>query len=258
MSHGSKTPFNPANSPSERFFSGIGIARGSRVLDIGCGNGDLSRLLARIVGPEGEVVGIDSSEPALAMARGVDNLPGMAPIEYRTANLSADLPDMGTFDAITARRVLMYLPDATATLSRLLALARPGAMLAFQEHSRANLPFAAGPLPLHRQLYDWMWNTIVAERGDVKLALGLVERLRALGLSIIEARGETILMQPGEPSFLPVLTRMMLPRLIEGGVATAEEVQLETLAERIEQERQSVGGTIMWDQAFLVAARVAG
>jgi hypothetical protein len=47
----------------------------------------------------------------------------------------------------------------------------------------------------------------------------------------------------------------MLPRLVERGVASAEEVDLETLADRLEKERCAVAGTIVWDLAFLVSAR---
>lgn len=249
------SPPNPANAPSARFFGGLGIEPGMRVLDVGCGNGDLSRWLAGLAGSGGEVVGIDRSDAALAAARGVEALPGTAPIRYRTADLAGELPDLGRFDAIVGRRVLMYLPDAGATLDRLLRLAGPGAVIAFQEHARADLPSGLGALPLHRQLYRWMWDTVAAEGGDVTLALRLVDLLRARGLAIETARSEVILFQPGEPSFLPTLARAMLPRLIERGVASEAEVDPDTLAARIDDERRAVGGTIVWDLAFLVSAR---
>ncbi|MFZ5747191.1 MAG: methyltransferase domain-containing protein [Pseudomonadota bacterium] len=257
MSHEQVLAANPANAPTARFLTDAGIAAGMRVLDIGCGNGDVSRLVAALAGPDGEVVAIDRSDDALAMARAADAAPGAAPIHYRAVDLASDLPDLGTFDAIVGRRVLMYLPDAAATLTRLAALARPGAILAFQEHARANLPTGLGPLPLHRQLYDWMWRTIAAEKGDVGLALRLSTVMRDLGLSIEIARGEAILFDPGTPSFLPILSRVMLPRLVALGVATAEEIDSDTLAERVEREREAVGGTIVWDLAFLVSARTA-
>lgn len=250
-------PANPANAASARFFDGVGIKTGSRVLDIGCGNGDLSRFVARLAGPEGEVVAIDSSEAALDMGRAVNAEPDAAPIEYRAADLTADLPDLGLFDVIVGRRVLMYLPDASATLARLATLARPGGTLAFQEHARANLPFGLAALPLHRRLYDWMWDTVAAEGGDVRLGLRLVDEMRMQGLSIAQARSEAVLIQPGEPSFLPTLMRIMLPRFAEHGITTAEELQPDTLARRIDEEHRAAGGTIVWDQAFLVAGRTA-
>lgn len=251
------TPPNPANNPSTGFFASIGIGPGMRVLDVGCGNGDLSRLMAEVAGPDGEVVGIDRSAAALDAARAVGAPPQAAPIDYRAADLAGELPDMGSFDAIVGRRVLMYLPDASATLDRLARLARPGAVVAFQEHARAGLPAGLETLALHRQLYTWMWATITAEGGDVTLALRLVDLLRASGLSVETARSEAILFQPGEPSFLPTLARAMLPRLVERGIASEAEVDPDTLAARIEAERRAVGGTIVWDLAFLVSALIS-
>lgn len=256
MSHSAaQAASNPANSPSARFFGGVGITTSMRVLDVGCGNGDLSRFVATLAGPDGEVVGIDRSEAALAMARETSADPHAAPIHYCQADLAGPLPDLGQFDAIVGRRVLMYLPDAGATLARLATLAKPGAIIAFQEHGRANLPVGLGKLPLHRQLYNWMWSTIVAEGGDADLALRLVDLMQAAGFTIENARSEGVLLQAGEPSFLPTLARIMLPRVVECGVASAEEIGVDTLAERIEQELGAVGGTIVWDLAFLMTAR---
>ena len=248
-------PPNPANAPSARFFGDVGINPRARVLDVGCGNGDLSRYVAGLAGPGGEVVAIDRSEQALAMARTINVEAGAAHIQYRAVDLSGDLPDLGRFDAIVGRRVLMYLPDAAKTLKRLVAMANPDAVLAFQEHARAGLPAGLGDLELHRQLYDWNWSTVAAEGGDVGLALRLAELMQQLGLSVEQARGEAVLLHPDQPSFLPTLTHAMLPRIVERGIATVEQIDPDTLAQRIENEHRAVGGTIVWDLAFLVAAR---
>lgn len=251
----SKATLNPANAPSARFFGGIGIAANMRVLDVGCGNGELSRFIAEIIGPGGEVVAIDHSESALAAARSIPRNTDAGPIVYRQAELTGDLSDLGHFDAIIGRRVLMYLPDAASTLSGLAKLAKPGAIIAFQEHARSNLPAGLNDLPLHRQLYNWIWSTVAAEGGDVRLALRLGDMITASGFTIEEMRSECILLQSGAPSFLPMLAKMMLPRVIERGMATAEEVGLDTLAERLEEERRLAGGTIVWDLALLVSAK---
>lgn len=151
----------------------------------------------------------------------------------------------------------MYLPDAAATLAHLTKLAKPGAIVAFQEHARVGLPFGLGELALHRQIYDWVWSTVAAEGGDVGLALRLVDLMQATGLTIEDARSEAVLLQAGEPSFIPTLARAMLPRLAERGVASAEDIGLDTLADRIRDEHSAVGGTLVWDLAFLVSARLA-
>ncbi|MFN0092543.1 MAG: methyltransferase domain-containing protein [Acidimicrobiales bacterium] len=51
------------------FFVGAGIAAGMTVLDLGCGAGDVSLLVAELVGPRGRVVGVDADEAILATAR---------------------------------------------------------------------------------------------------------------------------------------------------------------------------------------------
>ena len=228
-----------------------------RVLDVGCGNGDLSRLVAGLAGPDGEVVAIDRSEEVLAMARAENIDSHAAPIHYQQAELASALPEIGQFDAIVGRRVLMYLPDAAATLDHITKLAKPGAIVAFQEHARVGLPFGLGELKLHRQMYDWVWSTVAAEGGDVELALRLVDLMQAAGLTVENARSEGVLLQPGEPSFIPTLVRAMLPRLVERKVASAEDVGLDTLQDRLEDERSAIRGTIVWDLAFFVSARLS-
>ena len=255
MYHRTPQPANPANVPSARFFANIGLSANMRVLDVGCGNGDLSRLIAALLGPDGEVVGIDSSEAALASGLSFSQNSAHAPIRYEAADLSTNLADMGQFDAIVGRRVLMYLPEAAATLAQLARLAKPGAILAFQEHARAPLPAGAGNLLVHRQCYDLMWNTVAAERGDVTLGYRLADLVRAAGFAIEEERSEGILIPSWAESFLPTLMNVMLPRMVEKGLVQADEVDLEDLAQRIDDERRAAQGTVFWDLAFLVAGR---
>lgn len=255
MSHMQLAPANPANKPSLRFFSQVGIRPTMRVLDVGCGNGDLSRLVAGLVGPRGEVFGIDRSDEALASARTVPPQPEAAPISYHIADLSGDLPDLGKFDAIVGRRVLMYLPDAAATLAQLARLAKTGTTLAFQEHARADLPSGVDALPVHHQCYCMVWNTVAAEGGDVALGYRLAGLVRAAGFEIQDARSEGVLIQPWEQSFLPTLARVMLPRMIEQGLVRTGDVDLDTLAQGIEEEHRTAKGTIFWDLAFLVSGR---
>jgi ubiquinone/menaquinone biosynthesis C-methylase UbiE len=56
-------------SCTERFFREAGIASGQRVLDIGSGVGDVAMLVGQLVGPSGEVVGIEQDARSLARAR---------------------------------------------------------------------------------------------------------------------------------------------------------------------------------------------
>src|SRR6476661_2432374 len=55
--------------PTERLFREAGIGPGQRVLDLGSGVGDVALIAARLVGPSGEVVGIERDQRSLARAR---------------------------------------------------------------------------------------------------------------------------------------------------------------------------------------------
>jgi ubiquinone/menaquinone biosynthesis C-methylase UbiE len=114
-----------------------GLSEGMRVLDIGCGVGDVSLLAARIVGKDGSVVGVDRAAPSLEIARGRANrragLSGIASISFIEADLTTFEPEE-TFDAIIGRFVLLYIPDPASALRRLSRSLRPGGSIAFNEY----------------------------------------------------------------------------------------------------------------------------
>src|SRR5262249_49399542 len=121
---------------TERLFRDAGIARGSRVLDIGSGAGDVSLLLAQIVGPSGTVVGIERNAEPIARARWRTNEMQLRNVTFVQSDVT-NPPLEGRFDAIVGRLVLMYLPDPVATLDSLIARLREGGVVAFIEPSVA-------------------------------------------------------------------------------------------------------------------------
>jgi len=72
---------------TERLFRTAGLEAGLRVLDLGSGAGDVSMLVARIVGSEGAVVGVDASSDALANARSRVELAGLENVRSRKGDV---------------------------------------------------------------------------------------------------------------------------------------------------------------------------
>jgi ubiquinone/menaquinone biosynthesis C-methylase UbiE len=89
-----------------------------RVLDIGCGMGDVTMLAAQLVGPAGRVVSIDLDQASIetfgqrASTLGLDN------VKFHRADLSTFM-DAEPFDAIIGRLVLEFVPDTAAAIKRL-------------------------------------------------------------------------------------------------------------------------------------------
>jgi SAM-dependent methyltransferase len=89
--------------------------RGGRVLDIGCGFGDTTQALARLVGPEGDAVGIDVSEPFVAAASGEAREAGIENVGFLAGDVQVmDLP--GGFDYAFSRMGVMFFANPVAAL----------------------------------------------------------------------------------------------------------------------------------------------
>lgn len=73
-----------------------GIASGMRVLDIGCGAGDVSLLLAELVGPHGAVIGVDLDPAMLELARARTARAGLDNVSYVEADLTCGWTNRST------------------------------------------------------------------------------------------------------------------------------------------------------------------
>jgi SAM-dependent methyltransferase len=246
---------NPSNQGTPRFFADVGIVQGMRVLDLGCGTGDVTRLVARLVGPTGAVVGVDRDENAVATAREQQAEAGSGGVTYLTCDVSIGLPVEDRFDAIVGRRVLMYLPDPAATLAQILPSLRPGGLVAFQEHAAPGMPVSAAPLPLHAKVHRWMWDTVAREGGNVSMGLTLPTLFKRTGLVVEQVRAEAVLFPPDVPSALTPIIRAMMPRIVAQAVASEAEIEIETLDQRLEHERREINAAVLWDMAYLASAR---
>ena len=117
-------------SPAE-FFAPLDIRPGHRVLDVGCGTGDLLRLLAPLVAP-GNAVGIDLSETMVAEAQRRTGS-SSSNILFRVGN-ALDLPfESGSMDRVAATQVLLHIPDPWAALAEIYRVLTPEGLVAVGE-----------------------------------------------------------------------------------------------------------------------------
>jgi len=101
---------------------------GDRVLDIGCGFGDTTQQLARLVGPDGEAVGVDVSEPFIAAAVAEAREAGVSNASFLAGDAQViDLP--GPFDYAFSRMGVMFFANPVAALRNIRRALAPGARL---------------------------------------------------------------------------------------------------------------------------------
>jgi ubiquinone/menaquinone biosynthesis C-methylase UbiE len=118
---------------TERLLRSAGIEAGMRVLDLGCGAGDVSMIAAELVGPAGFVVGIDRNQEVLDVARKRAQEAGLQQISYVRASIEEFSVVYDPFDLVIGRYILTHQPEPVTLLRKAARLVRPGGALAFHE-----------------------------------------------------------------------------------------------------------------------------
>jgi SAM-dependent methyltransferase len=114
----------------DRLLEAVPAEHRGRMLDVGCGTGSTTLAFARLAGPEGRCVGIDVSEPMLALAR-ERAARERSPATFVCADAQAHVFPAAGFDAIVSRFGVMFFDDPERAFANLRGAARAGAELRF-------------------------------------------------------------------------------------------------------------------------------
>ncbi|ONH31883.1 methyltransferase domain-containing protein [Pseudofrankia asymbiotica] len=173
---------------TEAFLTGLGLGPGWRCLDVGCGHGQVSVLLAGRVRPGGRIVGVDGDPASLRVARH-----NAAQVGARVAFLNADaggLPaSRGGFDLAYCRLLLGHLADPMETLRAMATAVRPGGVVAVEDVylTVPTTPPQDAPPGVLTELIELMTMTIRAQGGDPQIGPRLPALFTAVGLTDISA-----------------------------------------------------------------------
>jgi len=239
------------------FFRDAGIAPGMRVLDVGCGAGDVSFLAARMVGPGGHVIGIDRSPIAVATSTRRALELGLSNTTFQLGDAS-QLTFEEPFDAVVGRITLMFSPDPVMTLRQLAEQARPGGIIAFQEPDWTgyrSLP----PLATWDRCARWIIASLQGSGADPYLGARLFAVYTAAGLPPPALYMHALV---GAGSDHPLyalaadLARALSPELERLGITSAEEFGADTLTARLRDEAVAASATVVWVSLIGAAARV--
>ena len=232
---------------TENLLRDAGIRPGMKVLDIGCGLGEVSFLVADIVTDTGEVVAVDINPQAIAKAQAD---PRKRPnIRFIQSDLSA-LPLLTEqFDAVVGRRVLMYLADPVQVMAQIAKLVKPAGLFVFQENDSTLGRQGTIAMPLHDKVVNWMWKTVEGEGADIRMGFNLSRKMQRAGIAVDCVRAEPVIQGQGGHNTLAFIVRAILHRILEQGVASEEEIDIDTLEQRLAAERPE-GAIYITDTTF--------
>lgn len=225
-------------STTKRLLLQTGIQRGARVLDIGCGSGDVSMLAAEIIGPSGLVVGIDRSADAIAHAKTNAHNRGFQRIVFNVSSLE-DFSSTEPFDAILGRLVLAHQPSPSEFLRIARRHVGSGGIMAFHEMNTSQAGYSQPASPLWNQAFEWARLACAASFLGNEAAGRMVEHFHIAGLPSPKLFAE-VPVGGGPDSLLYAWVaetlRALLPVIVQQGIINDEEIDIDSLEERLRSE----------------------
>jgi ubiquinone/menaquinone biosynthesis C-methylase UbiE len=229
---------------TRRLFEEAGICAGLRVLDLGSGAGDICILLGEMVGPTGEVIGVDVDADAVDHARRRVAEAGIANVSFQHSDLAHYVAG-APLDAIVGRLVLCYQADPAAVLAALVQQLRPGGIVAFQEPWMMPM---GGPDTTGKRLATCILETMRRSGAHLDLGPRLHQVFTGAGLPQPQMRLEAMMDgrddSPIYQYFADTLSSF-LPKAVEYGIATAADFDIDSIPERLRAERSVAGYAVM-------------
>jgi hypothetical protein len=231
---------------TERFFREAVIGTGQRVLDLGSGVGDVAMLVARLVGPSGEVVGIERDTRSITRAKARVAEAGLHNVSFTQSDVS-QIASTELFDAAVGRFILMFVPDPVAVLRSLSQLVRPGGVLAFQESSWAPTFAISTHLPLWSTAASLMCETFKRSGADPEIGLSLYRIFQEAGLPAPAVQMEVPL---GDDSdfirWMHDVICSLRPQIQQLNLSLKNLGDFDTLLERLQAEVAVSNGVASW------------
>jgi SAM-dependent methyltransferase len=213
----------------------LGVAPGSRCLEVGAGGGAVAFWLAGQVVPGGSVVATDVETDFLESE--ADRHPGLHVLRHDVT--AEDLP--GEFDFVHARWLVEWLPDKLLALRRMVKALKVGGVLLVEEPDFVSIFGTAEPPELRRVMIAAMRYLESTCPVEVEYGRRLLDDLTAVGLSEVAAEGRCPVVRGGSApagDFLRLTIEKFREPLLEGH--TVDELEFEAATTALSDTRRSI------------------
>ena len=229
-----------------------GIAPGMRVLDLGTGLGHVARLTGQLVGQAGSVVGLDQAGRVLAVARQRVEAAREHHVSFVEGDVShwrADTP----FDAVVGRLLLFHVANPVLVARHQLQNLRSGGLFVAIDYD-VGAARTEPPVDLVADVRSWIVRAFEAAGASPYIGARLGPILAEAGFADPTTFGIQSYVPSGSPfgpAFLAGIVRSLANVITQHGFATAEQLGLDTLEQRI-------GDALQREQAVLLPPTLVG
>ena len=224
--------FNPS---SIRFLDESGDLSGAKLLDLGCGIGETSRMLAERVGPGGSVHGIDF-DPALVES--AQSLNGQENITFAQGDAQAlDFAD-ASFDVVYTRFLLVHLQEPQAALKEMTRVCKPQGKVIVHDGDFSTI--YTGPDPAGGDGINKLFTLF----NNTRIGIRLWHIFRDLGYENIEFRVDRMLVRdPANKTLAAMTVEAMREAAVQSGLMDQAEIDAlcQTLRAGIDDENYLIG-----------------
>ena len=244
---------------TRRLLARAGVKPGMRVLDVGCGPGDVTFLVSELVGSDGSVVGVERDERAVTAARQRAADAGVSNVQFVCGDFREVELDGGPFDALVGRFVLLYQADPADAVRRAARHLRPGGVVAFAE---LNLPIGSAhpakslmswpPTHASERVNEWIYEAFARLGTQPDMGVRLPETYAQAGLEPSPDLETELAFAVGEDAISHTIEFIgsLLPTILDNGIATEEQVDIDTLAERMRHSTAPAWRVSCWPTAI--------
>jgi ubiquinone/menaquinone biosynthesis C-methylase UbiE len=171
---------------------------GMSVLDVGCGTGAITAGIARRVGPQGNVLGVDRDEALLAFARQAHS--GLHNLSFEHGD-ALSLPFECRFDIVTAARTLQWIGQPDQAIARMSKAAKPNGRVVVLDYNHQNNSWEPEPPAEFRAFYQAFLDWRKANNWDNLMADHLPALFRSAGMLAVRAFLDDEVVQRGDAEF---------------------------------------------------------
>jgi ubiquinone/menaquinone biosynthesis C-methylase UbiE len=215
-----------------------------RVLELGCGVGEVTLLLATLIGPHGSLLSLDLDPDAVETTQSRLQSAGHRHVNVEVADVLSYEP-AEAFDAVVGRHILIHTPDPLIVLRKAVSITRSGGLMAFQEFDLCTVPRGYPEMPLMFRCQDLISEFFRRAVPNPDMGAKLPWLMQQAGLPAPLACCESCIDGGVHSVFCEWMAETLcsvLPRMEALGITTAEEIQIETLEQRLRQEALETRG----------------